>query len=130
MLLFPTELRPSPIHGVGVFLLAPVKKGEVIWRFDARVDHVYTTPELEALPATTRDFIKIHGFWHKGTDQWVLCGDNAKYYNHSENPTTLSVGRAFSDDVAAYDLPAGTELTNNYHDFYDNTDTVEKMGLR
>ncbi len=130
MLLVPTELRPSPIHGVGVFLLAPVKKGAVIWRFDARVDRVYAKPELDSLPESARQFINIHGFWHKDTGLWVLCGDNAKYYNHATNPTTLSVGRAFSDDVAAYDLPAGTELTNNYHDFYDNTDAVEKMGLR
>ena len=33
MLLTLTELRASPIHGFGVFLLAPVKKGELVWRF-------------------------------------------------------------------------------------------------
>jgi SET domain-containing protein len=32
MLLFETELRPSPIHGIGVFLLEPVRAGEVVWR--------------------------------------------------------------------------------------------------
>jgi hypothetical protein len=52
MMLVETELRPSPIHGIGVFLLQPVSKGDLIWRFDARIDRVYTEAEIAGLPST------------------------------------------------------------------------------
>jgi SET domain-containing protein len=129
MLVVPTELRASPIHGIGVFLLAPVKKGDLIWRFDSRIDRVYTREEIDSLPQIARDFVNIRAYLHKETRLWVLCGDNAKYYNHSKNPTALSVGRGFSDDIAAHDLPPDTEITSNYYEFYDNTDVLASMGL-
>ena len=50
MMLVDTELRPSAIHGLGVFLLAPVSKGMVVWRFDSRVDRIYNAEELDGLP--------------------------------------------------------------------------------
>ena len=50
MLLFDTELRESKIHGIGVFLLEPVREGDVIWRFDSRIDRVYSDWELAELP--------------------------------------------------------------------------------
>jgi SET domain-containing protein len=50
MMLVETELRPSPIHGLGVFLLQPVSKGDLIWRFDARIDRVYTEAEIARSP--------------------------------------------------------------------------------
>ena len=41
MLMVKTELRPSAIHGIGVFLLEDVHKGDLIWRFDSRIDRVF-----------------------------------------------------------------------------------------
>lgn len=130
MLMVPTELRPSLIHGVGCFLLTPIKQGELIWRFDARFDRVFTKAELGSLPQAARSFIEIHAPWHRESGLWVLSGDNARYFNHSDHPTAQSAGfGCFADDVAARDLAAGTELTCNYHHFYDNTDVIARMGL-
>ena len=33
MLLVPTRLAQSAIHGLGVFAVAPIAKGTAIWRF-------------------------------------------------------------------------------------------------
>lgn len=114
MLLFDTELRASPIHGIGVFLLEPVKAGEVIWRFDSRIDRIYSDSELASLPLRMQKFLRIYSTRHDGMKLWVLCGDNGRHFNHSDTPNTLSCGIAFGDDVAACDLPAGTELTSDY----------------
>jgi len=130
MFVVPTELRPSPIHGVGVFLLVPVKKGDLIWRFDSRIDRVLTKSELESLPDNVQKFLKIHAPWNKETGLWMLYGDNAKYCNHSSKPTLHSINGAFSDDVAAMDLAVDTELTGDYNDCYDNKDLLATMGLR
>jgi hypothetical protein len=120
MMLVETELRPSPIHGTGVFLLQPVSKGDLIWRFDARIDRVYTEAEIAALPEHMQRFLRTYSTWHQATELWVFCGDNGRHFNHSDEPTTVSNAIAFGEDRAAADLPAGTELTSDYRTICDN----------
>jgi hypothetical protein len=50
---------------------------------------------------------------------YVLCGDNGRYFNHSETPTTVSNAISFGEDRAAADLPAGAELTSDYRTICD-----------
>jgi hypothetical protein len=114
MLMVETELRQSEIHGTGVFLLEPVRKGDLIWRFDSRIDRVYSEDELASLPERMQSFLRTYSTWHEATQLWILCGDNGRHFNHSDTPNTLSLGAGFGDDVAAEDLPAGIELTTNY----------------
>jgi SET domain-containing protein len=109
-----TELRQSAIHGVGVFLRAPLKKGDLVWRFDSRIDRVYAEPELDALPPHVRHFLRTYSTWHEATGLFVLCGDNGRFFNHSADPSTLSYGISFGEDRAARDLAAGDELTSDY----------------
>jgi SET domain-containing protein len=120
MMLVETELRPSPIHGIGVFLLQPVSKGDLIWRFDARIDRVYTEAEIAGLPEHMQRFLRTYSTWHQATELWVFCGDNGRHFNHSDQPTTVSNAIAFGEDRAAADLPAGTELTSDYRTICDN----------
>ena len=114
MLMVKTELRQSQIHGTGVFLLEPVSKGDLIWRFDSRIDRVYSEEEIAGLPERMQRFLRTYSTWHEATQLWILCGDNGRHFNHSDTPNTLSLGAGFGDDVAAEDLPAGVELTTNY----------------
>jgi len=114
MMMVETELRPSPIHGIGVFLLEPVKAGQLLWRFDSRIDRIYSEAEVASLPARMRDFIHIYSTWHDGVKLWILCGDNGRHFNHSDAPNTISEGIGFGDDIAMHDLPAGAELTSDY----------------
>ena len=120
MMLVETELRPSPIHGIGVFLLQPVSKDDLIWRFDARIDRVYTEAEIAGLPEHMQRFLRTYSTWHQATELWVFCGDNGRHFNHSDEPTTVSNAIAFGEDRAAADLPAGTELTSDYRTICDN----------
>ena len=114
MMLVDTEVRPSAIHGLGVFLLEPVKSGQVIWRFDARIDRVYSRGELDSLPPHIQRFLRTYSTWHEATGLYVLCGDNGRFFNHSAQPSTLSGGVSFGEDWAARDLAIGEELTSDY----------------
>lgn len=114
MLLVDTELRLSPIQGLGVFLREPVRAGQVVWRFDARIDRVFSQEEIDALPDHMRRFLDTYATWHAATGLWVLCGDNARHFNHSDRPNTVSDAVSFGRDVAAEDLLPGTELTTDY----------------
>ena len=119
MLMVDTELRPSPIHGIGVFLLEPVKARQLLWRFDGRIDRVFSDAELQEAPEKIQRFLRTYSTLHSGLKLWVLCGDNGRHFNHSDTPTTRSLGIAFGDDVAATDLPAGAELTSDYRTICD-----------
>ncbi|MDB5476314.1 MAG: hypothetical protein JWP49_1825 [Phenylobacterium sp.] len=120
MMMVETELRPSPIHGSGVFLLQPVPKGGLIWRFDSRIDRVYTPDEVASLPAHVQAFLTTYCTWHEGAGLYVLCGDNGRYFNHSETPNTVSNGISFGEDHAVRDLAIGEELTSDYRTICDH----------
>jgi hypothetical protein len=119
MLMVRTELRASDIHGIGVFLVEPVRAGQLIWRFDSRIDRVFSDDELEDMPELLQSFLRTYSTLHADLRLWVLCGDNGRHFNHSDEPNTRSLGIAFGDDVAACDLPAGTELTSDYRTICD-----------
>lgn len=114
MLLIPTYLAESciPGAGLGVFCQDFVAKGTVIWRFHQGFDYV-----VKELPgdAVIRNFVLKYGYRPlTGEAGWVLCADNARFFNHSDDPTCLDV-----DDVttARFDLAPGTELTSDYRSF-------------
>ncbi len=119
MMMVETELRPSAIHGIGVFLLQPVRAGDLIWRFDSRIDRIYSGREMAELPASLQHFLQVYSTRHDALDLWVLCGDNGRHFNHSDAPNTLSKGIALGDDVAAFDLQPGAELTSDYRTICD-----------
>lgn len=120
MMMVKTEIRPSPIHGSGVFLLEPVRKGGLVWRYDSRIDRTYSPAEIESLPAHVQDYLKTYCTWHESAGVWVLCGDNGRYFNHSDEPSTVSDGIAFGQDHAARDLAVGEELTSDYRTICDH----------
>jgi uncharacterized protein len=120
-----TELRPSPIHGIGAFLLEDVRKGDLIWRFDSRIDRVFADWEVEHLPEILREFLQVYSTYQEESGLWILCGDNGRHFNHSDEPNTRSLGVGFGDDIAAQDLAAGTELTTDYRQICD---AVRKRG--
>ena len=119
MLMVETELRASPIHGIGVFLTERVRSGDLIWRFDSRIDRVFSDAELREMPERLQRFMRTYSTLHGDLKLWVLCGDNGRHFNHSDRPNTRSLGIAFGDDVAAEDLAPGTELTSDYRTICD-----------
>lgn len=119
MLMVETELRESGIHGIGVFLIEPVRAGQLIWRFDSRIDRVFSDQEVREMPERLQRFLRTYSTLHGDLNLWVLCGDNGRHFNHSDRPNTRSLGIAFGDDVAAEDLEPGTELTSDYRTICD-----------
>ena len=120
MMMVDTELKASGIHGIGVFLLEPVAAGQLIWRFDSRIDRVYSEDEMASLPERTRKFLQTYSTWRSEIGLWVLCGDNGRHFNHSDTPNTVSDAIAFGQDSAVADLSAGTELTSDYMTICDS----------
>jgi len=121
MLFVRTELRPSPIHGIGTFLMDPVRKDQLVWRFDPRIDRLYTEAELKDMSDICKELIDNYGCWDAGKRVWLLYGDEMRYINHSDDSPLFSTGGPFGDSIAARDLAADEELSVNYRLICDMT---------
>lgn len=119
MLCVRTVLRPSPIHGLGLFLAEPVRAGQAIWRFDPRIDRSYTPSELDALPEPARSFLETYAVFNAARGLWMACGDDARFINHAAPANTASDEAAFGTDRAVRDLAVGEEITCDYRAICD-----------
>lgn len=114
MLRIPTYLAPSTIPGagLGLFTRDAVPRGTVIWQFDPAFDReIFELPEDPLL----RRYVLVYGYVpHDEPRRWVLCVDDARFFNHSDTPNC-----ADTDDYtrAGRDLAAGEELTSDYRAF-------------
>ena len=119
MLLVPTELRPSPLHGIGLFASAPIPRGTAVWRFTPGLDQHLTMLKSSAWSRTSDAFSITYGYLDRSTKRLILCFDNARFTNHSESPNLRPdyTQDLFGIDVALRDISAGEELTLDYDDF-------------
>lgn len=107
-------IAPSTIHGIGVFALRDVKKGEQCFCFPKtdRTWYDLTWSELEGLRPEIREIILqrwpsiINGSYFQSPldDVWL-----ASFINHSDTPNYLQ-----SNDSALRDIKKGEELTESY----------------
>jgi SET domain-containing protein len=117
MMLIPTELRASPIHGIGIFTVAPVTKGTHIWQLNPDFERLVDENEVRGWPQFQQDFIYKYTYPHpEHPHLLILEVDNGRFMNHSLTPNTDF--RSIYDGYALQDLPAGAELTCNYNEFH------------
>jgi len=118
MLLVKTLLSPSEIHGIGLFAAEPIPAGTVVWRFHPAIDLVLAVGALDQLSPPARDQMLKYSYVDRHLNQRILCGDHARFFNHSDPPNCL----AYPDDtggttVAKRDIEVGEELTSDYATF-------------
>lgn len=127
MLLIPTYLAPSSIHGIGVFAACDVKAGTPIWEFNEKVDQKFSDGEFleicEHMCYENEQKIRSWSYFENGV--WILCGDNAKFFNHDEDNPSTNEQHGVMTTTAKRDLIAGDELTCNYKDFDEIDRKVE-----
>lgn len=120
MLLIPAEVRPSKIHGLGVFTLVPVRRGARVWQLDPGIDQLHPVAWLQTQPEHVRRFVATHCVLSLDKQRYLVLGDQSMFVNHSLHPNL-----APDDDhpvngegivISARDIAAGEELTINYSD--------------
>ncbi|QHS56540.1 SET domain-containing protein [Mucilaginibacter sp. 14171R-50] len=118
MLLVETYIAPVEGKGMALFAKVPISKGTVYWRRDESFDRLFTPETLGRLPLNVISYIQIHGF-QEVTGNWYLCGDNARFTNHSLDPNFINhydeaglVDYCFTDR----DIAAGEEIVCDYYD--------------
>jgi len=121
MLLVKTYLDRSAIHGIGLFAAERIPKGTVIWRHSREIDLLLTAEEIAALHPAARVQIEKYTYLDRELGKFVLCGDDARFFNHSDAPNCHDIPDARGGTtVAARDIEPGEELTSDYASFDAN----------
>ncbi len=115
MLLVPTRLDRSPIHGLGVFAAAPIAAGTAVWRFTRGFDLDLDPRALDAQPEHFVAVMRHYGYIDANLQRFVLCCDDYRFVNHSDHPNLRAEPlEPHGIDVAVRDIAAGEELTVDY----------------
>lgn len=120
MLIVKTILAPSAIEGLGLFAGQHIPKGTIVWQFVPGVDAIFDAAEIEKLPEVTQDICRRYAYYDRANNKYVLCGDDARFENHSDDANTTGVypeGLPFGVDVATRDIQEGEEITCDYRSF-------------
>jgi hypothetical protein len=131
-------VRPSGIHGLGLFAVRFVPRGTPVWRFEPGFDHDFCPAQFAALPPPAQKHTRWFCFVSRHDGHVILSGDHACFINHSPSPNTgvppdaeeqpkPELQPAAVVTVALRDLAAGEEITCNY--FAYDADTLWKLGL-
>lgn len=116
MLVIPTELRLSPLHGLGVFTVEPLRKGQLIIRHRPVFDLVFPPEVFASLPPAFCEAVEYYGYKDQASGSFAYDVDNGRFINHSEEPN-LKCGQRIMK--AARDIAAGEELLADYREFCD-----------
>ncbi len=123
MLHIKTRLAPSPISGIGLFADQFIAKGTVIWTFHVGFDIRIPTNEIGKIPQTAREKFIEYAYHNGETKKYVYCCDDARFFNHSDDPNTCDALATDGDEdgatVALRDIQIGEEITCDYGTFHE-----------
>ena len=111
-------LKPSPVHGIGVFAILDIPKGcRTIFSKAVGECIKLSFAEVEQLPAHSRNLIETYCLYDEThyfvPDYGFKLMDLVLYLNHSAEPNIMSIndGEQFE---ALRDIKEGEELLVNY----------------
>ncbi len=97
-----------------------------MWKFDPRIDRIYTVEALFDFPGILKEFMKTYAYRNIHTGEYVFCGDNARFFNHSEDSNVIAHvpndPQKLDENYTRRDILAGEELTVNYREFDSDWD--------
>lgn len=120
MLLIKTKIAQSKISGIGLFADQFIPKGTVVWKFMPKFDLLMSEEEVNSLSEPAREQFYNYAFLDKKYNKYLLCSDDARFFNHSDNPNCDE--RVDDITTAMRDIESGEELIVNYKDFYGDMD--------
>jgi hypothetical protein len=116
MMMIPVEVKKSEIHGLGIFALEPIRKGQVLWEFTPGLDRSVSDYAVELAEPRKRHFIMERGYLNSANKHWVMCMDEAQFWNFPLEgvPANCLLGGKQDGEnliIAGRDIAAGEELT-------------------
>jgi len=134
MLLVKTFIDRSSINGIGLFADEDIPKGKVIWDYTIGLDKTWSVHVVKNMPdSKMKEFLLKYAYLDNGIGipQYVLCVDDARFMNHSDNPNTSNgeKGVLMDTTIANCDIKKGEELTCNYYEIDDDAHNKFKVSI-
>ncbi|MEI4235162.1 SET domain-containing protein-lysine N-methyltransferase [Roseovarius sp. D22-M7] len=104
-------VRPSTIHGLGVFIMEAVAAGTVVWRYDPTFDIEISANTVAGFPKDVAEVVYHHAEYLPEHEIFRLGNDADIFMNHSSGPSLIDLG---DEMIASQDLVVGDELTCDY----------------
>lgn len=119
-------LKPSPVHGIGVFAIRDIPKG-CRNIFSKNIGEWIKLPiaDIEQLPEHSRNLVETYCLYDDENyyvpDYGFKVMDLVNYLNHSATPNIISInnGECFE---ALTDISSGAELLINYGEIVETGD--------
>lgn len=120
------ELRPSPLHGYGLFAKRTITAGQIWWKASLRNVLLLNQPQYETLMNSHCNktmeglftMASVYGYYSAKLDSIIICLDNARYVNHSECPNSgAPLNRNPLCSMALRNIESGEEILENYLDY-------------
>jgi hypothetical protein len=96
--------------GFGVVATKRIPKGTITWVQDP-FDRIIAAKDLGKLCSLYLPTLDTYCFRNRDGDH-VFCWDNARFVNHSFNPSCFTT--AYNFEIAVRDIEIGEELTDDY----------------
>ena len=119
MLVIKSYIEKSDIEGLGCFSAQKIEKGDIIWFLDPSIDQVFTEDDFKDLLRSQEEehSSRFKKWAYKRGNNYILCADNAKFFNHSENPNCDDDNDLYT--LASRDIEIGEEITCDYKKICD-----------
>jgi SET domain-containing protein len=133
MLTIKASVKPSKVHGLGLFADEKIPKGTVIWKFNPRFDIYFEQNEVEHMPKQQREFIMRYAPLSVVSKKYVFSIDDSRFMNHSSINQNMDVvdveGEPEKVAIANRDIKEGEELLTDYRQFdvVDQHDETEYL---
>lgn len=123
------KLDKSAHHGIGLFADQDILKGALIYTASPLLDVNITQAQFDSLDEKEKQEVRWWGFFDEPSKKWHVDFDVSHFMNHSYDATTTQ-DPTHEDAylVAAKDIKAGEELTQNYLEF-ESPEDLQKRGI-
>lgn len=127
MLCIKTKVNKSKIAGLGLFTDQFIRTGEIVWKFEPKLDRLYSKKDIEKFSQAAKDQFMNYAFLDLHHKRYMLCGDDARFFNHSDTPNCDDSQPDIT--YAIRDILRGEELTVDYKSFYANINDYPEISL-
>ena len=118
-----TEVKPSKIHGLGLFAKNFIPKGTIWWHARESDVLIITKDQFITLESSIKSLqmesymktLLTYSYYERDLDTLLFCLDNSRYVNHSFNANSGASedGNGFCS-VSLRDIHIGEEITEDY----------------
>ena len=117
------RIDKSPIHGLGLFSVDALPEGTKVWEFTPGYDQSFSPGDIDPLSEASKEQFFNYAYTSKITGNYILCTDDARFFNHDPNSNitcTVPEDSTHPEALVCYttrDVSAGEEITNDYREF-------------